>query len=203
MAGTLDLHTLLVLKNKWGTYGVADSAAFEALFSNIPATMVTSWHTYLRANQPDFKTSFNHELANIPQVVVSLQDEPVDDIPLGYHGVSGLTEYVSMFVRETVTITVYAPSNDIARALHVMVRASMLSQLKWLIRIGYEDLQYLGGGDLGTDPDLQAEELGVYVRTQRWSSASPVDVTTGTTFNHKNATVNHIDVPGGVKPYSP
>lgn len=212
MAGLVDLHMLMLLKERWSEYE-ASVASFSALFSpQVSATVSAQWHADLVADKVLFRTAFTPEKSGSPLVVVQMQDEPIEAQPLGFQGgYSGtgenITRYYSMLVKEQVNILMFASNVEVLRALYVVVRASIMSSIMFLLDAGYESLEYLGGGDVQPEPGLLPETLGIFMRTQRWSVISDSTAADSTILAHKDVLVGAIDAtidtdgnPGGTTP---
>lgn len=175
MAGLIDLHIAMLLRDNWEQYS-NDLSGFQEMFDKIPLAVSASWHAELAASGLKVRTAFTPEKAGGALAVVQMQDEPIEVQPLGFYagasGVGDVTPYLSMLVKETVTITMFAGNPEILRAVYVLVRQAVLRASKFLLEAGYESLEYLGGGDIQPERDLLPEDLGVFIRTQRWSVIS-------------------------------
>lgn len=174
----LDMFTLLALQDGWAQLA-GDAAAFRALFAHLPVgdDLLAEWHGKLApAGATDtvrFRAAWAPGLDAPPVVVVQLLEEPIEKDCLAYvGGVSEGLEQIEMALKETAVVTIYAPHPELLRALHVAVRSIIVSACRWLIEIGYESLDYAGGGDIQPERDLLPEDLGIYMRTQRWVAIS-------------------------------
>ena len=139
---------------------------------------------------------------------LQLTDEPVETQFLADgHYVDQDGDITSqMLVDEQVVITTYAGSPEVIRIMHVIVRAAMLSGVRFLIDAGYESLDYIGGGDIQAQLGLLPEDAGgVFIRTQRWKAKSKVKMELASSLTPKNLVVAATDIKignnsGGVKP---
>ncbi|GMV42851.1 MAG: hypothetical protein AMXMBFR64_45670 [Myxococcales bacterium] len=173
-----DMFTLLALQDGWARLA-ADGAAFRALFAHMPIEegLLDEWHGKLApGGAPDavsFRAAWAPGAEPPPVVVVQLLEEPLEKDCLAYSGgiVDG-REQIEMALKETAVVTIYAQHQELLRALHVVVRSILVSAFKWFIEVGYESLDYAGGGDIQPERDLMPEDLGIYVRTQRWVAIS-------------------------------
>ena len=85
----------------------------------------------------------------------------------------------------------------------------MIDSMEFLLDAGYATLEYLGGGDIQPERDLLPEDLGIYMRTQRWSVISDSTVPSLETIGKKEVDVAAVDATmadegnkGGTKPVS-
>lgn len=186
MAGLFDFHVTTLLQSFWRETMAPSPDAFKAMFQRdvdgqyaVPEAMLDRWHERLTDNPEDpgrfvqFTTAWSDKLRGYPVVAVGMEDEPIEQQPLGLRGPPRGGKRVSaLLTRESVAITIFAPHEDLARALHIFVRTAMMSNIKWLADSGYKGLVYQGGSDLHPDPNLMPEALGIFIRAQRWSSIS-------------------------------
>ncbi len=213
MAGIFDLHLLHGLQGGWPTY--RDSFDhFSELFYGVQNELLTTWWNQLRDKEPQFRASFAPGADALPLVVVQLENErEAERPPLGqfaYRDDAGRAVQ-QLIVRQTVTSTIMTHHPELTRALHVVCRA-IVTRLGPVFIRQYLDVRYESAEDLPPDEQLVAENLGVYVRRQRYEAMSevtvPETVASADTFwqvlfeDIKN--VNNVDpapgagVPGGV-----
>ena len=183
MAGLLDLHTLMSLQNGWDVYKNSE-VYFKELFVGVQDSLLTEWHASLSAHSPEFRAHAAPGAEHFPLVVVKLEGEQLVQEPLGgvgYEGDDGRLRE-EMLVRQTVLLVVLSKNPELTRALHVVCRAVMQLARNSFLKAGYLDLSYEGAEELEPDEELVAEDMGMFVRKQRWSSQSIV-------------TIPHIEVP--------
>ena len=199
MAGVFDLHTIMVLQDQWSTrFGSSLSSFSEPFQGMVSDAILSEYYTELSSKPISFRPAYVSEKPGIPQVVVHLNDEPVEEQFLSYFaGNTGTGSNIkatqSLLLKEQVTCTIFTDYPEITRALYVIVRASMIAAHPFWLRAGYASLSYDGGGDLMLDDQMIPEEMGYYTRVQRWSAMSETQITTTETFEHKNVMVLAID----------
>ena len=189
--GLFDWHVDAILSRTWRELIAPDPARFVTLFDGpggqegVPQDVLESWHASLtqgategeRVGHVRFNTAFNANTPQIPQVSISMLDEPADKQPLGYVGPRDAdgNPTKTMMVREEVSVDIWTPHINLTRALHVCVRQILMSQVNDFWRLGYTGLTYLGGADLMAEEGLMpgaTEQPQVTVRRQRWQSIS-------------------------------
>ena len=217
----LDLHILATVQTGWNALA-ADTTTWRALLSPFVSTaMADQWHAELfpsgDAAHLRFTAAWSPDVAELP--TVRQEEEPLE---AGFFG-GGYTEeydasdtkkvkaYQVMIQRETITISIHAGNAELLRCLHVIIRGLVLSSLQWLIGLGYDSLEYLGGGDIVPATDMMPEAQGVFMREQRWAAISQtqvalVDPTNKPAFVYikdVDVTIGDTGQTGGVEPYSP
>lgn len=199
MAGVFDLHTIMVLQDQWETRFGASLASFSEPFQGMVSdSILNEWYTELKSKPISFRPGFVADKPGIPQVVIQLNDEPVEEQPLAFFAGntgsgSNIKAIQSILVKEQVTCTIFTEYPEITRALYVVVRASMMAAHPFWIRAGYAAVAYEGGGDLTLDDQMIPEDMGYYTRVQRWSAMSESQINTTETFEHKNVTILALD----------
>lgn len=199
MAGVFDLHTIMVLQDQWETRFGASLASFSEPFQGMVSdSILNEWYTELKSKPISFRPGFVADKPGIPQVVIQLNDEPVEEQPLSFFAGntgsgSSIKGVYSILVKEQVTCTIFTEYPEITRALYVVVRASMMAAHPFWIRAGYASVGYEGGGDLTLDDQMIPEDMGYYTRVQRWSAMSESQINTTETFEHKNVTILALD----------
>lgn len=199
MAGVFDLHAIMVLQDQWNTrFGSSLSSFSEPFQGMVGDSVLSQWYTKLTSRPISFRPAFVTDKPSIPQVVVHLNDEPVEEQPLAFFAgntgsASNIKGIQSILVKEQVTCTIFSDFPEITRALYVIVRASMMAAHPFWLRAGYASISYDGGGDLMLDDQMIPEEMGYYTRVQRWSAMSETQINTTETFEHKNVTILAVD----------
>ena len=199
MAGVFDLHCIMVLQDQWETRFSASLAAFSEPFQGMVGDdILQEWYTELTSKPISFRPAFVSDKPGIPQVVVRMGDEPVEEQPMAFFGGNtgtgdSIKAIQTILVKEQVTCTMFTDFPEITRALYVIVRASMMAAHPFWLRAGYASLSYEGGGDLMLDDQMIPEEMGYYTRVQRWSAMSETQIKTTETFEHKNVTILAVD----------
>jgi len=180
MSGVLDLHTLLVLQNGWVYYtDPANYAKWAALFKAINSDTLVSWYAEMRRMDNHFRTHYSPGTGQIPCIVVSLAAETshMDLEPLGWE-VGGDVPESTMLLNQVVRVSCFAKNPEMARALHVTVRAILLASVPRLLQADYLNFQYEGGEELTPEEELIADEMGIFVRKQTWKALAEVNVAT-------------------------
>tara|TARA_R100001510_G_C7445448_1_gene72786 strand:- start:212 stop:475 length:264 start_codon:yes stop_codon:yes gene_type:complete len=54
-----------------------------------------------------------------------------------------------------------------------------MSSLNWLLALGYDSLEYAGGGDVMPAEDMLPEGQGIYMREMRWTAITQHQVGLG------------------------
>lgn len=197
MAGLFDLHMLLAAKRGWTALS-KDKTAFKELYVGVSDTVVTEWYDALFPNGSDaaveFRPAFVPEQTSLPCVIVQYADEPEDVAPMDYWG-GTLGQYTpnedpnlpdvltgyqrrhhAVLLRQIAIFNVIAPHPELLRALHLAVLFSCFTTRKGLHDLGYIDLEYLGGSDVSIEQGLMPNELGAFMRTQRWRARSHLEI---------------------------
>ena len=178
MAGIFDLHLLHGLQGGWPDYR-DNFGYFKELFYGVQDSLLQSWWDQLREKEPSFRASFAPGAENMPLVVVQLESErEAERPPLGhfsYRRKDDQRKVQQLIVRQVVTTTIMSNHPELTRALHVVCRATV-SRLGSMFMKQYIDVKYDSAEDLAPDEQLVAEDLGVYVRRQRYEAISEVDV---------------------------
>lgn len=206
-----DLHALGRMQSTFESLAT-DLATFKKYFGDyVPEPILEAWHGELfpngDANFVKFTVANTPDLAKFPCVSVTMEDEPLEDLPLRFghtETVTGtsISRKFSMHVKETVTISVMAVNSELVRALHTVCRGLVFGSLDWFINVGYDSMEYLGSTDL--DPYEVVPEVWLYSRRMRWQAMSIVE--TPAVISTKKTKVNlysdqiEIDgTAGGVK----
>jgi len=182
MAGVLDLHTLLVLQNGWAYYMSDTTAAYAQwakLFSGLKAETLREWYTELKARGNDFRSDISSGTGQLPATVVTLSDETnwKELEPMGgYVCDAPLTSI--LLLNQSIRVACYNGSPELARAMHVTIRAILQTSVRRLQKEGYLDFQYEGVEELHPEEELLAEEKGIFTRVQRWKALSETEIAT-------------------------
>jgi hypothetical protein len=178
MAGIFDLHLLHGLQGGWVDY--RDSFAhFSELFFGVKESLLQTWWQHLNDNEPKFRAAFAPGAENFPLVVVQLESESEAEKPalgqFAYRDPDTKRAVQQIIIRQTVSVTIMSNHPEITRALHVVCRA-LVSRLGPVFMKQYLDVHYSSAEDLAPDDQLMAEDLGVYVRRQRYEAISEVSI---------------------------
>lgn len=188
MSGLFDWFVTGILTRTWRESIAPDPARFIALFAApggevmIPQSVLEGWHDGLTDGGSDagfvrFVTAYNPNTPQVPQIAISMEDEPDDTQPLGYAGpaTDGAATF-TMTLHETVAVDIHTHHQDLTRALHVVCRGILMSQSDDFVRIGYPGgARYLGGADLVPNEELMpgaSQRPRVFRRMQRWMTIS-------------------------------
>lgn len=208
-----DLFVQRFLRNAWVSTYSTDFDEFKRLFNGINMagnieSIFHEWFTALsRTDYVVFRTAYNLDAKQHPQVIVSLAEEPSELQPLGFYAEvadSGDTVF-STLVNQTAVVKIYGDTAEHVRVLHEFVRQAMMTSVRYFHNIGFTGVSYQSGADLEPDPEIMPELLGVYVRVQRWSTIFDASVTQapGTTIDEifVHTTDVTIDgITGGISP---
>jgi len=213
----LDLHILAAIQTGWKSLSADLTSWREILAPYVDSTLADQWHgqlfpsgdkTHLR-----FTAAYAPSVADIPSVSTRLEEEPLETGLLG----AGYTEeveggvlksYYVIHTRSTVTISIHTESNELLRCLHTVIRALVMSSLQWLVGLGYDSLDYQGGGDVMPQQDMLPEGQGVYMREMRWNAISQHQVEIGNVstkpafiyLKETGLTIGSTGSEGGVEP---
>lgn len=207
-----DIFVQRFLRHAWTNYS-ADLASFKRLFAGINfvgnvESLLEEWFTALSPQDyVVFRTAYNLDQRQFPQVIVGLSEEPIDNQPLGFFaGIAdnGDTIYSSL-VNQTVVVKVFGSPPEHVRVLHEFVRQAMMTGVRHFTRIGFVGLNYQAGTDLELDVEAMPELTGITVRAQRWSTVYQASVTQTTEAEASSVFVHISDVTvdgisGGITP---
>lgn len=208
-----DMHVTRLLKDRWETRYGASPQQFEALFGGLADDgnwheVIREWYDKLsRKDYVQFRTAYNLDARPFPQIIVNLEEEPNEYQPLGFDGGvevgdSGVSQVFTSVLNQTAVIRIYSETSEHTRALHEFVRQTMMSNVSFFGRLGYQGLRYQSGTDLEPEPEAMPELLGIMVRSQRWVTVYEPKVAVAATVQ-KSVLVRADDVivggnPGGV-----
>ena len=203
MAGIFDLHILQAMEQGWSDIK-NDDTAWGELFEGIDSSITTEWITELRSTDIDFAAAFRPDNTELPAVFVTLDSDELEYQSLGYFidetradlsaSTTSTAKLDGFLSRETAGIHIYAGNPEILRAIYVLLKGLVLSSLPWFLEnAGYHEINFRGGSDIRPDRELFPEELGVFMRTMRWSAVSTSRVGT-TSIQHKPFAVHSSDV---------
>lgn len=221
MASIFDFHAQAALSYYWRNVYGPNLDAFKALFERdfeedlLDEPLVSSWHDALlgvtdESPTPDLEhlgigVAYSAGIDRMPWVGIELEDEPTAEGFLGnlVDIVDGV-ELEGGMVDQSIALHCFG-SPQVAVALHALVRAIMYRATIRFLRIGYENVVYLGAQDLVPDEKLIVEYGGIMQRRQRWRGLGVVQVPT-TTISHKDVRVHAADTeiegnPGGAAPW--
>jgi hypothetical protein len=177
MSGLLDLHTLIGLQNGWSYYRDA-IVNFRELFPHVETALVDDWHLKLSAKKVNFRPHGAAGSDEFPVVAVQLMNETHQHEPLGGYAYTKADgrDVEAMILKQTIGITILTQSAEITRALHVVIRAIMQLAKTDFLKAGYLDLMFDQTEELAPQEELAAEELGIFVRRQRYTARAQVEV---------------------------
>ena len=185
----LDLHILAAVQTGWKSLA-SDQAKWRAILAPyVDTSMADQWNSELYPSGDSdhlrFTAAYAPAVADIPTVAVRQEEEPLETGLLG----AGYTEevdsggniraYYIMHNRDTVTISIHTGNAELLRCLHAIIRALVMSSLNWLLALGYDSLEYAGGGDVMPVEDMLPEGQGIYMREMRWTAITQHQVGLG------------------------
>lgn len=180
MAGLFDLHMLQGMQSGVRDY-LESKDAFKELFKGIGDSLLDTWFDQIVSQKPAIKSSFSPGTDDFPVIAVQLEAENRDtpSHPLGRfsHMLDDGREVEKILLTQRVSVTILSKHPEITRCLHIVCRAAATRLTKPFLEY-YEDVKYLDAADLAPDNNLLAEELGIYVRRQRYEALSYADVPT-------------------------
>lgn len=178
MAGLFDLHLLQGMQSGVKEY-LDSSFSFKELFKGVGDDLLTTWFNSLQTPRPAIKAAFSPGSDDFPVIAVQLEEESTDNPshPLGRysHMLPDNREVEKILISQRVSVTILSKHPEITRCLHVVCRA-VGTRLNRQFLDFYDDVKYQDAADLSPDSNLMAEELGIYVRRQRYLALSYVDV---------------------------
>jgi hypothetical protein len=223
MSGLFDWHVLGILSRSWRELIAPDPARFVQLFQSpegddiVPPSVLEGWHDELTRGATEaervafvrFATAYNPNAPQVPQVAISMNDEPSEHTPLGYAGPvdAGGNKTFTMLVREEVALDIITPHPDLTRAMNLVCHLVLMSQADDFARLGYHGPFYVGADDLVPSEELlpgPTEQPQIFIRRQRWSCIGQPTWTggaIGSKPHHVYAADVVVDgVDGGVEP---
>jgi len=172
----LDIHMIHLLSNGVKYYK-ADRRLFDPLFYNFADSMKERLFNELNRKPVNFDVAFlNRKAGGTPLIVVQNDEQVFPNQALA--DASGVAEdsfgrrvrYSHIFTSQTATITVFAESIELARALQVIIRSSILLFTGTLIKAGYENILYQGSTSIGVDPTLMEGGTPAYTVSMSYSA---------------------------------
>jgi hypothetical protein len=178
VAGLFDLHLLQGLQSGVSQY-LGNETDFKDLFKGVSTGLLSTWFANLNANKPTIKASFSPGADDFPVIAVQLESENTSNPghPLGRfsHTLVNNREVEKILLTQRVSVTILSKHPEITRCLHIVCRAAATRLTKAFLEY-YDDVKYLDAADLAPDDNLLAEELGIYVRRQRYEALGFADV---------------------------
>ncbi len=178
MAGLFDLHLLQGMQAGVSQY-LGNETHFKELFKGVSDDLLGTWFSELNARRPTIKASFTPGADDFPVIAVQLESENTSNPghPLGRfsHTVSNNREVEKVLLTQRVSVTILSKHPEITRCLHIVCRAAATRLTSAFLEY-YDDVKYIDAADLAPDDNLLAEELGIYVRRQRYEALSFADV---------------------------
>ncbi len=191
MSGIADLHMLTALQNGWKQIEAGKDAAepfagygytnFARMFPGISNDIRKEWWTGLVSKPVHFRAHAAPGHDDFPVVVIQLLSETPVDAPLGHYSmkgseaVFGSKKLSSAIVRQSLLLSMMTNNAEITRALFVVVRSILLSYHKQFLKAGYLEFSYSGAEELTPEEELVADDMGVFVRKQRYDVVSQID----------------------------
>ena len=197
MASLYDLHMLAVLRKGWSALS-EDKTFFKSLFNGVSDSVLERWFTALfpedENKSVEFRPSYVPEQTRIPCVIVQYEDTPEDLAPMDYWGgamsdvienttTDGVTKQKVTHVRKhtmllkcLVSIHIMASNPELLRAMNTCIHAICLINRPAFYSLDYSDVEYLGTSDYQVEQSLMPEDLGLYIRIQRWQSRCHVEI---------------------------
>ena len=215
MAGLFDLHMLYALKKGWSSLANDSGTTFSTYFEGVESDVRLEWYKALfpddKASFVEFRPAFVPQQTKLPCVIVQYTDEPEEMAPLGYWGGAtvvktkdpdtGLDVFTkniereqALLLRESAIINIIAPHPELLRALHIALLSVGLSNRQALWDLGYVDLEYLGASDTSIEEGLMPNDLGAFMRTQRWRARSQIEISTDNTVAAPDILIASSDV---------
>jgi len=207
-----DIFVQRFLRHAWTIYS-SDFDEFKRLFAGINLvgnieSVLQEWFTALSPQDyVVFRTAYNLDQRQFPQIIVGLAEEPTDTQPLGFFG--GFTEtgdtVYSSILNQTVVVKVFGSPPEHVRALHEFIRQAMMTAVPHFAKIGFVGLNYQAGTDLEPDIEAMPELTGITMRAQRWSTIYQASVTQATESQASSVFVHMSDITigdnsGGITP---
>lgn len=178
MAGLFDLHLLQGLQSGVKEY-IDNAPRFKELFKGVSQELLNTWLSALQNKRPLIKASFAPGTDDFPVIAVQLEAESTNtpSHPLGRfsHTLQDNRQVEKILLTQRVSVTILSSHPEITRCLHVVCRATA-TRLTGAFLEFYDDVKFMDAADLAPDTNLLAEELGVYVRRQRYEALSYADV---------------------------
>jgi hypothetical protein len=208
---------------------VASSKKFKSLFEGVTDSVLEEWYQSLAPEgdhtKVEFRPAYVPEQTKFPCVVIQYEDAPEEEAPMGYMGghynytkdvldpVTGITtatkfvgdRNVALLLRQTARVHILTSHPELTRALHIVLIGAALSSRMAFFDLGYRDLEYLGAADLSVEEGLMPEDLGVFIRVQRYQARSHFELNDEHTFTSGEVFIHASDIfvdglQGGVDP---
>tara|TARA_B100000575_G_scaffold294646_2_gene312628 strand:+ start:2784 stop:3440 length:657 start_codon:yes stop_codon:yes gene_type:complete len=178
MAGLFDLHLLQGMQAGVAEY-LGNENNFKELFKGVSNDLLGTWFSSLNDQKPTIKASFSPGADDFPVIAIQLESENTSNPghPLGRfsHTVTQNRDVEKVLLTQRVSVTILSKHPEITRCLHIVCRAAATRMNKAFLEY-YDDVKYLDAADLSPDDNLLAEELGIYVRRQRYEALSFADI---------------------------
>ncbi len=196
MGGLFDLHMLYAMRGGWESLA-SDKDKFSSYFEGVADEVRLEWHKSLfpdgKLDHVEFRPAYIQNQTRLPCVLVQYSDEPEETSPMDYWGGATTLTKIDpntgqpvfagnvernhcLLLRQNAIVTIIAPHPELLRALHISLLSVGLSNRQALLDLGYVDLEYVGASDVSIEEGLFPNELGAYMRTQRWRARSMVEL---------------------------
>lgn len=179
----IDLHYAMTIRAAWAALA-GDLPAWREMLppdSRISQEVKDQWHDLLfpgGRSIVEFGQSYDGKKPKVLQVTVGVMDNASEHQPLGYavgRDDDG-TPLVGLLADEHLLVNCYGPNKELVRAIWWVVRSITIQYGAFMLRAGYENFSYVGGGDLMGEQGMAFEANGVFVRTTRWTYTETVTV---------------------------
>lgn len=180
--GLFDLHLAIAIKAAWETYA-GNQALFTGLFPSVESSVSSAWYNKLypggSADLLEIRPAYVPEQTKLPCVIIQYSDEPEDSSPMNYFGgvEAGSHKTVCLMIRQMAQCHIFTSHPETTRAVHIALLTGLLAKRSVLYNAGYQDLEYTGGGDLSVEQNLMPNDLGAFVRIQRWQARGTLEFT--------------------------
>ena len=179
MIGFVDHFTMLALQEAWDTTVAGGYSLFRDIFNaKIPDALIQTAWTKLNAKPPLFRAAWTvtHETPNNTIVAVELMEEALVEgffqnahlARMSLQAPSTDIDMWNVIVDATVGIYIYSTDKDTVRVMNTFVLAAMISNTKWFLRGGVDNVGYLSSSDLGPESRLLPDGVNNYMRLQKW-----------------------------------
>jgi len=190
-----DLHTLVAISQSWAALSASTANWATAMGAHVPAASAEKWRLDLVGSGVEFITGYTPQSPKVPQIAVALRSESLhsETSSFGFADGIGGTSLREQFVGE-VAIRCFADNPEIGRAMHAAVASIMLATALDFLKGGYQDLNYVGGGDLSPEEKLFPNGLNIFAREQRWRAMYTQKATVASTATDLPIIVGPVDV---------
>ena len=170
-------HTVTWVAQKYLGHGYIN---FARMFPGVSVDLKKEWWDALISKDVAFRANAAPGHADFPVVVVQLLSESVSETPIGMFSgrlpkTMGKLAAATTVVQQSLLVTSMANNAEVARCLFVVVRNILLSYHHQFLKVGYLEFAYAGAEELTPEEELVADDMGVFVRKQRYDTTSQID----------------------------